>query len=258
MLEMGIPTLRRSHASRTTAKTELDSYPFSLRAAHCWSMCFVSPVFAVDAFGTMHSVTAVGGTASIPEVAAPFSGGGFSDIVSFRSFRSKFECNSDSDGENFSSRARRIKTPPCKGFSKYCPKTPTRDSSILMDACVGNHLSLSSVRRPNTARRPTVSFPQAIPDVSAQAENFRIFVRGYPTPISGTSASAPTFAGLVALLNDARIAAGKPPLGFLNPLIYRLGGEAFNDITAGNAPGCGTPGFNVSGTLHFVFASLRA
>ena len=68
-------------------------------------------------------------------------------------------------------------------------------------------------------------------------------------PISGTSASAPTFAGLVALLNDARIAAGKPPLGFLNPLIYLLGGEAFNDITAGNAPGCGTPGFNVSGTL---------
>ena len=48
----------------------------------------IAYVFAVDAFGTMHSVTAVGGTLSIPEVAAPFSGGGFSDIVSFRSFRS--------------------------------------------------------------------------------------------------------------------------------------------------------------------------
>jgi hypothetical protein len=44
------------------------------------------------------------------------------------------------------------------------------------------------------------------------------------------------------------MAAGRPPLGFLNPLIYHLGGEGFNDIKVGNAPGCGTPGFHVSGT----------
>ena len=44
------------------------------------------------------------------------------------------------------------------------------------------------------------------------------------------------------------MAAGKPPLGFLNPLVYNLGYEAFNDIKVGNAPGCGTPGFHVSGT----------
>ena len=64
--------------------------------------------------------------------------------------------------------------------------------------------------------------------------------------IGGTSASAPSFAAFVALLNDARLAAGKPVLGFLSPLIYVLNGVGFNDITAGNAPGCGTPGFNVS------------
>ena len=44
------------------------------------------------------------------------------------------------------------------------------------------------------------------------------------------------------------MAAGRPPLGFLNPLIYYLGDDAFNDIKVGNAPGCGTPGFHVSGT----------
>jgi tripeptidyl-peptidase-1 len=55
------------------------------------------------------------------------------------------------------------------------------------------------------------------------------------------------------LLNDARIAAGRPPLGFLNPLIYQVGDKAFNDITAGNAPGCGTPGFNVSGTMSLCW-----
>ena len=63
--------------------------------------------------------------------------------------------------------------------------------------------------------------------------------------ISGTSASAPAFAGVVALLNDAMLAANKPPLGFLNPLLYGAGAAGMNDITVGNAPGCGTPGFNV-------------
>lgn len=36
--------------------------------------------------------------------------------------------------------------------------------------------------------------------------------------ISGTSASAPIFASMVALVNDRLAGAGKPPLGFLNPL----------------------------------------
>ncbi|KAH9036021.1 peptidase S8/S53 domain-containing protein [Lactarius deliciosus] len=87
---------------------------------------------------------------------------------------------------------------------------------------------------------------RAFPDISAQGSSFRIFYRGRPARISGTSASAPSLAAFVALLNDARIAAGKPSLGFLNPLIYALNGLGLNDITAGNAPGCGTPGFNAT------------
>jgi tripeptidyl-peptidase-1 len=65
----------------------------------------------------------------------------------------------------------------------------------------------------------------------------------------GTSAAAPAFAGIVALLNDARLATGKTSLGFLNPLIYALKGDGFYDIVVGNAPGCGTPGFNVSALI---------
>jgi tripeptidyl-peptidase I len=72
----------------------------------------------------------------------------------------------------------------------------------------------------------------------------------------GTSASSPSFAGFVALLNDARIAAGKRSLGFLNPLIYALNGQGFNDITAGNAPGCGTPGFNVSAIFCILLYTI--
>ncbi|KAH8118643.1 tripeptidyl peptidase A [Phellopilus nigrolimitatus] len=90
------------------------------------------------------------------------------------------------------------------------------------------------------------SFQPAIPDVSAQADNFRIFLQGSPLLIGGTSASSPTFAGFVSLLNDVRLSNGMPPLGFLNPFIYSTGQTGFNDITVGNNPGCGTPGFNTS------------
>ncbi|GJJ05822.1 hypothetical protein Clacol_000009 [Clathrus columnatus] len=85
---------------------------------------------------------------------------------------------------------------------------------------------------------------RAIPDVAAQGDNVEIVFRGRRSLIGGTSAASPIFAGIVALLNDARIAAGKPSLGFLNPLIYGKASKAFNDITIGSNPGCGTEGFS--------------
>ncbi|OJT09515.1 Tripeptidyl-peptidase sed3 [Trametes pubescens] len=90
---------------------------------------------------------------------------------------------------------------------------------------------------------------RAIPDVAAQADLFRVFLSGRPVSIGGTSAAAPTFTGIVSLLNSARLEKGLPPLGFLNPLVYAiqaLDPTAFNDITVGNNPGCGTPGFNAT------------
>ena len=78
---------------------------------------------------------------------------------------------------------------------------------------------------------------QAIPDVSAQSNLFRIFFRGRAASIGGTSASSPAFAGIVSLLNDARLSKGLPPLGFLNPLLYNAAEEdptTFNDIVPQN------------------------
>lgn len=89
---------------------------------------------------------------------------------------------------------------------------------------------------------------QAYPDVSAQSDRFEIFFQGHLVHIGGTSASAPTVAGIVALLNDARLSQGKSTLGFLNPFLYQTAAKskgALNDITVGNNPGCGTQGFNV-------------
>lgn len=86
--------------------------------------------------------------------------------------------------------------------------------------------------------------------MSAQSNNFRVWYEGAPTAVGGTSCAAPTVAGIVSLLNDARLSAGRPALGFLNPLIYAAGALGFNNITAGNNPGCGTEGFNVSCTFY--------
>ena len=64
---------------------------------------------------------------------------------------------------------------------------------------------------------------RGFPDVAAQAYNFSVVDRGRVRPVGGTSASAPAFAGIVALLNSARLSAGRRPLGFLNPWIYSVG-----------------------------------
>jgi Immunoglobulin domain/Pro-kumamolisin, activation domain/NHL repeat len=68
------------------------------------------------------------------------------------------------------------------------------------------------------------------------------FVQG-----GGTSLSAPIWAGLCALLNEARTNAGQGPLGMLGPSIYPLlGTTGFRDITSGTngAYGAG-PGYDM-------------
>jgi len=84
---------------------------------------------------------------------------------------------------------------------------------------------------------------RAFPDVSAQAVNFVVVNNGMTLPgVAGTSAACPTFSGVIGLLNDLRGAAGKKPLGFLNPWIYQ-NMDAFNDVTTGSNPGCSSEGF---------------
>jgi kumamolisin len=77
-----------------------------------------------------------------------------------------------------------------------------------------------------------------VPDVSLTADPsegaFLVF-HGKVIQIGGTSWGAPVWAGFCALINEARTNAGKPPLLFLNPLIYRLmGTTCFRDIRTGS------------------------
>lgn len=82
---------------------------------------------------------------------------------------------------------------------------------------------------------------RGIPDVAAQGQSFVVYDKGRRSLLSGTSASSPAFAGVIALLNAARKSQGSPPLGFLNPWLYN-NSAALLDITAGFSSGCQNAG----------------
>ncbi len=93
-----------------------------------------------------------------------------------------------------------------------------------------------------------------VPDTSWNAAvngGVDVYITAYPafncgnttgcwTVFGGTSAAAPQTAGLTTLVNAARAAAGKQPLGYLAPLLYQGAGAAdYTDIVPqhyGSAP----------------------
>jgi tripeptidyl-peptidase-1 len=86
------------------------------------------------------------------------------------------------------------------------------------------------------------------PDVAACGMGYWTVTGGLPDEVGGTSAATPTFAGIVSLLNDARMAAGMNPLGPLNQVLYKHP-EVFVDITSGTnsgGGGCGVGGFSAA------------
>ena len=75
---------------------------------------------------------------------------------------------------------------------------------------------------------------RGVPDVAGDADpvtGYKVRVDGQNTVIGGTSAVAPLWAGLIALINQQ---LGKP-VGFMHPALYQnIGGPAFQEITQGN------------------------
>ena len=84
---------------------------------------------------------------------------------------------------------------------------------------------------------------RAYPDIAAQGQRFITIWNGSIAILDGTSCAAPTATSVFSLVNDALIAAGKKPLGFLNPWLYHGGYKAFTDILNGSSAGCDTNGF---------------
>ncbi|KAH8984503.1 subtilisin-like protein [Lactarius akahatsu] len=85
---------------------------------------------------------------------------------------------------------------------------------------------------------------RGIPDISAQALGYPVFIKGVEYLGRGTSASTPIVASVISLLNDYLISQGKVTLGFLNPWLYGPGKSGLTDITYGSNPGCNTDGFS--------------
>ncbi|KNG91684.1 putative protease S8 tripeptidyl peptidase I [Aspergillus nomiae NRRL 13137] len=80
------------------------------------------------------------------------------------------------------------------------------------------------------------------PDVAANGDNIAVFNGGEFGLSGGTSASTPIFAAIINRIIDERLAVGKGPVGFINPVLYK-NPSVLNDITNGTNPGCGTDGF---------------
>lgn len=80
---------------------------------------------------------------------------------------------------------------------------------------------------------------RGIPDVALLGDDYLIVAGVYESARSGTSASTPVFAAMIALLNDIRLHAGKPVLGHLNPVLYSTHlTRAFTDVVDGSSDGC--------------------
>ncbi|KAI0696063.1 family S53 protease-like protein [Cerioporus squamosus] len=110
------------------------------------------------------------------------------------------------------------------GFSNYYARPSYQDAAV--SAWLAAHGSENAGRFNASGR--------AFPDLAAKADRFIVW-EGISFPVTGTSASSPTVASIIALINDRLLAKGRAPLGFLNPWLYSTGYEALTDITTGNS-----------------------
>ncbi len=77
---------------------------------------------------------------------------------------------------------------------------------------------------------------RGVPDVAGDAApgtGYNVLVDGQAQVVGGTSAVAPLWAGLLALVNQQRVQGGATPVGFANPQLYAAP-SALRDITSGS------------------------
>ena len=125
----------------------------------------------------------------------------------------------------------------------YIPEIAWNESDSFGLASTGGGASIF-LGKPAWQSGPGVPADNArdVPDISLSAaghDAYLIIFRGGLAAVAGTSASAPSLAGILALLNQYQIRQGfqaSAGLGNINPQLYRLAQSApaaFHDITEG-------------------------
>ncbi len=157
---------------------------------------------------------------------------------------------------------------PSTGASalSYIPEIAWNDSAERNDLSSTGGGASAIFSKPWWQTGPGVPDDKArdIPDVSLSASPqnaaYLVVSGGSRMAFGGTSAGAPAFAGVVALLNQylvSKNAISQPGIGNINPTLYRLAQstkDVFHDVTAGDnkipcaqsSPGCvdGLAGFS--------------
>jgi kumamolisin len=85
----------------------------------------------------------------------------------------------------------------------------------------------------NVPKPPTSAGGRGVPDVAGDASpetGYNVLFDGQSTVVGGTSAVAPLWAALIALLNQQR----GSNIGFANLTLYQNAENGFHDITQGN------------------------
>jgi kumamolisin len=106
-------------------------------------------------------------------------------------------------------------------------------SSVIKKKKKKTAAAVPAAAHPASAKKAAAAGGRGVPDVAGDASpetGYQILVDGQQEIVGGTSAVAPLWAGLIALLNQQL----NRKVGFLNPQLYPLGQAPFFDITSGN------------------------
>ncbi|HEY1427026.1 MAG TPA: S53 family peptidase [Caulobacteraceae bacterium] len=103
---------------------------------------------------------------------------------------------------------------------------------------------------------------RVLPDLAANADwtvsPYFIIVSGAEQPSGGTSAATPLVAALIARINQARLAAGQPRVGYLTPKLYEangastVGAAACTPVTGGDNATGNAGGYAANGGFSAV------
>ncbi len=128
----------------------------------------------------------------------------------------------------------------------YIPETSWNDSAIDGSPAASGGGASTFWLKPSWQTGPGVPSDNArdVPDISlagsADHDGYMVYTSGKMTIFGGTSTGTPTFAGIVALLNQYLVTNGvqsRPGLGNINPTLYALAltnPAAFHDLTTGD------------------------